>query len=68
MEGIGHPGMAMPLSVEKFVYSIVQQASSNPNRNPVQELDPVLEPIWAQGSLTTTDSLDLVLPFDEAIL
>jgi hypothetical protein len=28
----------------------------------------VLEPIWAQGSLTDTDSLDLVLPSDEAII
>jgi hypothetical protein len=33
-----------------------------------QELDPVLEPIWAQGSLVDTDSLDLVFPLDEAII
>jgi hypothetical protein len=31
-------------------------------------LDPLLEPIWAQGSLTDIDSLDLVLPSDEAII
>jgi hypothetical protein len=31
-------------------------------------LDPLLEPIWAQGSLATTDSLDLVLPSDEAMI
>jgi hypothetical protein len=28
----------------------------------------VLEPIWAQGSLADTDSLDVVLPSDEAII
>jgi hypothetical protein len=28
----------------------------------------VLEPIWAQGSLADTDSLDLVLPSDEDII
>jgi hypothetical protein len=31
-------------------------------------LDPLLEPIWAQDSLINTDSLDLVLPSDEAII
>jgi hypothetical protein len=31
-------------------------------------LDPPLEPIWAQGSLTNIDSLDLVLPSDEAVI
>jgi hypothetical protein len=31
-------------------------------------LDPLLEPIWAQDSLVNTDSLDLVLPSDEAII
>jgi hypothetical protein len=36
---------------EKVVYSIVQQASTNPDLTPTQELDPIIEPIWAQGSL-----------------
>jgi hypothetical protein len=31
-------------------------------------LDPLLEPIWAQSSLATTDSLDLVLPSDETAI
>jgi hypothetical protein len=31
-------------------------------------LDPPLEPIWAQGSLANTDSLDLVLHSDEAVI
>jgi hypothetical protein len=68
MEGTGHHGMAMPLSTTEVAYSIVQQASVDPNLTLAQELDPVLEPAWAQGSLTDTDSLDLVLPSDEAII
>jgi hypothetical protein len=68
MEGTGHLGMAMPLSTIEVVYSIVQQASVEPDPTPAQDLDPILEPIWAQGSLTTTYSLDLVLPSNEAII
>jgi hypothetical protein len=60
--------MAMPLSKVEVVYSIVQQASADPDPTPAQDLDPVLEPIWAQGSLTDTDSLELVLPSDKAII
>jgi hypothetical protein len=52
MEGIGHLGMAMPLSIVEVAYSVVQQASTNPDLAPPQELDLVLEPIWAQDSLT----------------
>jgi hypothetical protein len=62
MEGIGHHGMSMPLSMEKVAYSIVQQASADPDLTPAQKLDLVLEPIWAQGSLVDIDSLDLVFP------
>jgi hypothetical protein len=68
MEGTGHPGMSMPLSTTEVEYSLVQQASSNPDPTPAQEFDPLLEPIWAQGSLANTDSLELVLPFDEAVI
>jgi hypothetical protein len=60
--------MSMPLSATKVAYSLVQQASANTDPTPAQELDPSLEPIWAQVSLTDTDSLDLVLPSDEAII
>jgi hypothetical protein len=31
-------------------------------------LDPLLDPIWAQDSLTNIDSLDLFLPSDEAVI
>jgi hypothetical protein len=68
MEGTAHHGMAMPLSMEYLVYFIVQQASIDPDMTPAQELDLVLEPIWAQGSLTDTDSLDLVFPSNEVII
>ena len=34
MEGTGHHGMSMPLSPKKVLYSIVQQASADPDLNP----------------------------------
>jgi hypothetical protein len=68
MDETGHSGMSMPLPVAEVAYSLVQQASTNPDLTPAQELDPLPEPIWAQGSLATTDSLDLVLPSDEAVI
>jgi hypothetical protein len=68
MEGIGHPGMSIPLSVVEVAYSLVQQSSVDLDPTPAQELDPVLEPIWDQDSLATTDSLELVLPYDKAII
>ena len=60
--------MAMPLSMEKFSYSIIQQASADPDPTLAQELDLGLEPIWAEGSLADTDSLDLVLPSEKVII
>jgi hypothetical protein len=68
MEGTRHLGMSMPLSVAEVAYSFVQQASADTNPTLTQELDLPLEPIWAQGSLTDTDSLDLVLPSDEEVI
>jgi hypothetical protein len=68
MEGIGHNGISIPLSATEVAYSLVQQASTDTDLTPAQELDPILEPIWAQGSLAETDSLDLVFPSDEAII
>jgi hypothetical protein len=68
MEGTGHPGMSMPLSATEVGYFLVQQASANPDPTPAQEFDPLLKPIWAQGSLANTDSLDLVFPSDEEVI
>jgi hypothetical protein len=68
MDATGHAGMSTPLSATEVAYSLVQQPSATPDTTLTQELDPPLEPIWAQGSLATTDSLDLVLPSDEAII
>jgi hypothetical protein len=68
MDETGNSGMSMPLSTAEVAYSLVQQASANPDLTLAQELDPLPEPIWAQGSLATTDLLDLVLPSDEAVI
>jgi hypothetical protein len=68
MDDTGHASMSMPLSTVEVAYSLVQQTSATPNPTPAQELDSLLEPIWAQGSLANTDSLDLVLPSDEAVI
>jgi hypothetical protein len=68
MEGTGHPGMSMPLSMNRSCVQYCPASFADPDLTPAQELDPVLEPIWAQGSLATTDSLDLVFPSDEVII
>jgi hypothetical protein len=68
MEGTRHPGMSIPLFSIEFVYSIVQQSLTDPDLTLTQELDPVLETVWAQGSLANTNSLYLVSPSDEEIL
>ena len=60
--------MAMPFPMVEVPYSIFQRASVDPDLTPAQELDLVLEPIWAQGSLVDTDSLDLVFSSNEAII
>jgi hypothetical protein len=68
MDAIGHAGMSTPLSATEVAYSLVQQTSATSDPIPAQELDPLLEPIWAQDSLVNTDSLDLVFPSDEVII
>jgi hypothetical protein len=68
MEGKKNHGMAMPLSVTKVSYSIIQRAFAELDPTLAQELDPVLKTIWSQGSIADTDSLDLVLPSDEVII
>jgi hypothetical protein len=68
MDATGHAGMYTPLSVAEVAYSSVQQTSATPDLILAPELDPLLEPIWAQNSLVDIDSLDSVLPYDEAII
>jgi hypothetical protein len=68
MDATGHARMSMPLSAAEVAYSLVQQDSATSDSTPAQELDPLLGPIWAQDSLTNTNSLDLVFPSDEAII
>ena len=45
MDETGHSGMSMPLSATEVAYSLVQQASTNPDSAPTQEMDPLPEPI-----------------------
>jgi hypothetical protein len=45
MDETGHSGMSVPLSAAEVAYSLVQQASANPDLTLAQELDPLLEPI-----------------------
>jgi hypothetical protein len=47
MDETRNSDMSMPLSAAKVEYSLVHQASTNPDPTPSQELDPLLEPIWA---------------------
>jgi hypothetical protein len=68
MDGIGHHGMAMPLFTIEVVYSIVQQDFADSDLTLAQDLDLVLEPIWARGSLSDTNSLDLVFSSNKAII
>jgi hypothetical protein len=68
MDETGHSSMSMPLSAAEVAYSFIKQTSSNPDLTPAQELDPLIEPIWAQVSLSNIDSLDLVLPSDEEVI
>jgi hypothetical protein len=68
MDETGHSSMSIPLSTTEVAYSLVQQTSANPDPTPAHELDPLPEPIWAQDSLATTDSLDIVLPSNEAVI
>jgi hypothetical protein len=68
MEGVGHPGMVIPLSITEVMYIIVKKTLTNSDPTPPQVLDSILEPILAQESLNSHDPLDLVLPSNEAIL
>jgi len=52
MEEIGHLGTSIPLSCDKVEYNILQQALTNLDPTPLQELDLILEPIWDQDSLS----------------
>jgi hypothetical protein len=48
--------------------STTMDETGHSDSTPAQELDPRLEPIWAQGSLSNIESLDLVFPSDEAVI
>ena len=59
--------MASPLSVAEIAYLdiIADQGKSPPEREEVEQFN---SPTWILNSPTNTDLLDLVLPYDEAIM
>jgi hypothetical protein len=69
-EGHSHIGMEMSLSIVEIVYQAIQEATVDPDPSSswMEEVDPVLEPIWVAHSSSSHEFLDDTLPSDEAIL
>jgi hypothetical protein len=70
IEGLVHAGMAMPLSATEITYRAIQQvfADIDPASFMDKEEDQFPEPIWAHNSSTSLDFLDIIFPYDEAII
>ena len=61
----------VPLSTVEVAYQALTQATVNPISDPItvsDNLEEVYLPAWAEKSSNSMDCLDIVLPFDEAIL
>jgi hypothetical protein len=69
-EGQSHTGMEIPLSSTEVVYHSIFYATGDLNSFSLgpDEVDPVLEPIWAIQYSCSHDFLDDTLSLDEAIL
>jgi len=69
-EGQAHARMAKPLSVAEQDYQAIQQATTDPDQNPVvTEEDGIFpEPILDQGSSSSQYYLDIVFPLDKSII
>jgi hypothetical protein len=69
-EGESQIRMAMTLPSSKVVYQDILDAIADPNPSSslTDEVDLVLEPIWAAHSYFSHDFLDDTLPSDEAML
>ena len=66
-----HHEPEVPLSVVEVAYQAITQTSVDPISIPLtvsEELEEAYLPPWAENSLHSTDCLDMVLPFDEAIM
>jgi hypothetical protein len=69
IDATGHAGMSTPLSAAEVAYSLVQQTSATPDPPPNTRVGSTsLSLSGLKDSLVNTDSLDLVLPSDEAII
>jgi hypothetical protein len=62
--------MEMPLFVVEVVYQSILDATTNPDPSSSwkDQVDPILEPVWAIQSSCLHDFLEDTLPSDEAIL
>ena len=63
--------LEVPLSAVEVAYQAITQATVDPFLDPLivsNDLEEVYFPAWAENSLHSIDSLDMVLPSDEAIL
>jgi hypothetical protein len=69
-EGQSHIRMAMPLSTTKVVYHDILNPTAESDRSSswTNEVDPILDPVWATQSYCSHDFLDDNLPSNEAIL
>ena len=66
-----HHEPEVPLSTMEVDYQDITQTTVDLIAVPLivsEELEEVYLPAWAENSLHSTDCLDMVLPFDEAIL
>jgi hypothetical protein len=69
-EGQSHIGMEIPLSTVEVVYQSIFEAIADPDPSSSwnDEVDPILELVWAAQSSCSHDFLNDTLPLDETIL
>ena len=63
--------LEVPLSTVEVAYQDITQAAVDPIPDPLtvsDDLEEVYLPVWVENSSHSIDCLDMVLPFDEAIL
>ena len=63
--------LEVPLLVVEVAYQDINQTTIDPIPDPLtvsEDLEEVYLPAWSENSLHSTNCLDMVLPFDEAIL
>jgi len=63
-----YPEIALLLSAVEISYQVIQQNTVDIDSSHVEEVDPLIQPVWVVNSFASRDCLDMVLPTDEAIL